>query len=71
MRTPMPKKRKQPRTKREPPTKWTAPFVGYPVRDADGNIVEVEGMPKLTDEQKRAAIENAEYFRSIRPDDAD
>lgn len=67
----MPKKRKQPRTKREPPTKWSAPFGGYPVRDKDGNIVEREGMPKLTDEQKRAAIENAEYFGSIRPDDAD
>ena len=51
----------------EPPTKWTAPIVAYPVRDADGNIVEVEGMPKLSDKAKRAAIENAEYFRNIRP----
>lgn len=70
MRTPMPKKRKQPRTKREPPTKWTAPFAPYPVYDKDGNIVDREES-NLTDEQKRAVIENAEYFRSIRPDDAD
>ena len=42
------------------PTKWTAPIVGYPVRDKDGKIVEVEGMPKLTEEQKRNVIENSE-----------
>ena len=61
-------KRKNNRAKSEPPTKWTAPFGGYPVRDADGNIVEREGMPKLTDEQKRVAIENAEYFGNIKPE---
>ena len=49
------------------PTKWGAPIVGYPVRDKDGKIVEIEGMPKLTKEQKCNVIENTEYFRGKKP----
>ena len=59
-------KRKQNRAKSEPPTKWTAPFAPYPVYDKDGNIVDREES-NLTEEQKRAAIENADYFRGIQP----
>ena len=47
--------------------KWTAPIIGYPVYDKDGNIVEPEGFDKLTEEQKRNIVENTEYFRSIAP----
>lgn len=45
-------------------TKWTAPIVGHPVRNKDGNIVEREGMPELTEEQERNVIENTEHFRT-------
>ena len=34
----MPKKRK----KDQPPEKWTAPILGYPIFDKDGKIVEHE-----------------------------
>lgn len=63
----MTKKRK----KDKPPTKWTAPILGYPIIDKDGKIVEREGLAGLTRDQKKTIIENTEYFRSIRPDDAD
>ena len=64
---PMPKKRK----KDQPPEKWTAPILGYPIFDKDGKIVEREGLAGLTKDQKKNIIENMEYFRNIRPDDAD
>ena len=51
---------------REPPEKWTAPLFGI-VRDKDDNIVEPEGFPKWTEEQKKVILENIEYFRSIAP----
>ena len=51
---------------REAPEKWTAPFLGI-VRDKDDNIVEPEGFPKWTEEQKKVVLENIEYFRSIAP----
>ena len=64
---PMPKKRK----KDQPPEKWTAPIVGYPIFDKDGKIVEHEDLAGLTREQKKNIIENMEYFRSIRSDDSE
>ena len=67
LRIPMPKKRK----KDQPPEKWTAPILGYPIFDKDGKIVEREGLAGLTKDQKKNIIENTEYFRSIRPDEAD
>ena len=63
----MPKKRK----KDQPPTKWSAPILGYPLFDKDGKIVEQEEFSGLTREQKKNIIENMEYFRSIRPDDSE
>ena len=55
---------------REAPEKWTAPFLGI-VRDKDDNIVEPEGFPKWTEEQKKVVLENLEYFRSIAPREKD
>ena len=52
------------------PLKWTAPLFGI-VRDKDGNIVELEGFGKFTEEQERNIIENTGYFRSISPDPED
>ena len=49
---------------REAPEQWTAPLLGM-VRDKDDNIVEPEGFPKWTEEQKKVVLENLEYFRSI------
>lgn len=66
LRSQMPKKRK----KDQPPTKWTAPILGYPIFDKDGKIVKREGFAGLTKEQKKNIIENAEYFRSIPSDEA-
>jgi len=63
----MPKKRK----KDQPPTKWSAPILGYPLFDKDGKIVEQEEFSDLTRQQKKNIIENMEYFRSIRPDDSE
>lgn len=55
----------------EPPTKWTAPILGYPIYDKDGKIIEHEDLAGLTRDQKMNIIENAKYFGSIRSDEAD
>ena len=55
----------------KPPTKWTAPILGYPLFDKNGKIVEQEEFAGLTREQKKIIIENMEYFRSIGPDDSE
>ena len=67
LRIRMPKKRK----KYQPPEKWTAPILGYPIFDKDGKIVEHEDLAGLTREQKKNIIENTEYFRSIQSNEAD